>query len=870
MVIMNMFRKNTKGAVTVFVSLLLVPAILISGTAVDLARMHTARSIAQDANQLAANSMLSQYDSLLHDLYALFGVIAGDPELAEMINDYIELAVFGGGQVSSGMGTLQVFYGSDLEPAEVEPASEQHLRNTDVLRRQIEEYMKFRAPIVLVNEFLDKVDANTIKEDAEIIGEKSAIDSGIADLFELYRELHETIGKADKANQGVEGPIGGNFGLAGRVFNAIRQEFVQLSHLYFRWLDSESPEEANDHAMKYAAIRENIRIRTIGGRVGSRWADGIGWQSHTSNVGLFHHVVKATEAAEDFKIHFDQALALSIKIDSQRDELERMVDNLEERLNTGECDPELRMALTNPDSEGKSQIDRYRDILKWEDITSMAQVFKDGGYDYIDNHLLPLIADMKYRNAFSLASPSLTREELAAITGDSRFDLSHTPTPGHNMLITLASYTESAVTYKAPPGFIRFAFHTTRNHEFFLELTAMMASRDVIPVKLFDGQGDASGSDGESKQRGLIKELLGLSEGAFASLKNEPLGAKYVKNSASVAQDSLSLSDVLSLLTESAGTSVIDIIQDPLDALGRAGYYLLFVTYCSEMLSNYTTIRPDANDKTRDDIMDLNYPSSLTGVPISPEVNYFFQSEMEYIYTGDDNASKNLSAITRLLFFTRLICNYIAVFKVSQITVIVNSIRTAFAWAPPLAVVLAELARAAFAAAESVVDIALLRAGHNVPLIKNVVLGEWVCTPLGLGNALRIISSGNPDSLLKSESDGDKQKGLSYSNYLLFFFITRGIFDSNAPELFATRLANLIEYNVINFSNKLYSNEEKMTEALQAENVFRMEHMITDFTISFSINMRMLFLSMPMAQRGINGVIPPRTIPVVAVDYRGY
>jgi len=57
--------KNTQGAVTVFVTLLLIPAVLISGTAVDLTRIYTARSIVQDANQLAANSVLSQYNALL-------------------------------------------------------------------------------------------------------------------------------------------------------------------------------------------------------------------------------------------------------------------------------------------------------------------------------------------------------------------------------------------------------------------------------------------------------------------------------------------------------------------------------------------------------------------------------------------------------------------------------------------------------------------------------------------------------------------------------------------------------------------------------------------------------------------------------------
>ena len=65
---MKKLIKDAKGAVTVFITLLLIPAILVSGTAVDLARLHTARSILQDANQLAANSVLTQYNALLYDI----------------------------------------------------------------------------------------------------------------------------------------------------------------------------------------------------------------------------------------------------------------------------------------------------------------------------------------------------------------------------------------------------------------------------------------------------------------------------------------------------------------------------------------------------------------------------------------------------------------------------------------------------------------------------------------------------------------------------------------------------------------------------------------------------------------------------------
>ena len=150
--------RDCKGAVTVFVTLLLIPAVLVSGTGVDLARLYTARSILHDANQLAANSVLASYDALLQDLYGLYGVMKDDPEFAAMVDEYIQVAVFGEDWVDREAGTFQLFYGSELIPGDVTPAEGKNLANQEVLRRQIEEYAKFRAPAIIVSEILDKLD----------------------------------------------------------------------------------------------------------------------------------------------------------------------------------------------------------------------------------------------------------------------------------------------------------------------------------------------------------------------------------------------------------------------------------------------------------------------------------------------------------------------------------------------------------------------------------------------------------------------------------------------------------------------------------------------------------------------------------------
>ena len=105
------FGRDCKGAVTVFVTLMLVPAVLVSGSGVDIARLYVARSELQDANQLAANSALASYDALLQDLYGLYGIMQSDAQLASMMEEYIEVAVFGEDWKDRTMGNLSHFYG---------------------------------------------------------------------------------------------------------------------------------------------------------------------------------------------------------------------------------------------------------------------------------------------------------------------------------------------------------------------------------------------------------------------------------------------------------------------------------------------------------------------------------------------------------------------------------------------------------------------------------------------------------------------------------------------------------------------------------------------------------------------------------------
>ena len=47
------FKRDMRGAVTVLVTLLLIPALLVTGTGVDIATMFAARSVVRNSNELA-------------------------------------------------------------------------------------------------------------------------------------------------------------------------------------------------------------------------------------------------------------------------------------------------------------------------------------------------------------------------------------------------------------------------------------------------------------------------------------------------------------------------------------------------------------------------------------------------------------------------------------------------------------------------------------------------------------------------------------------------------------------------------------------------------------------------------------------------
>ena len=66
-------KQGTRGAVSVFLAIILVPCIIISSIFVDVGRVQLSRTVAESSADLAMNALLTNYDA---DLKEWYGMIA--------------------------------------------------------------------------------------------------------------------------------------------------------------------------------------------------------------------------------------------------------------------------------------------------------------------------------------------------------------------------------------------------------------------------------------------------------------------------------------------------------------------------------------------------------------------------------------------------------------------------------------------------------------------------------------------------------------------------------------------------------------------------------------------------------------------------
>lgn len=848
---MKQFFHNCKGAVTVMVTLLLIPAILVSGTGVDLARIYAARSVVQDANQLAANSVLASYEALLQDLYGLFGVMSGgvDPD------SYIQKAILGDGW-DKGVGTFQVFYGSNLNSAVLTPEPTQNLGNTAVLRRQIEEYSKFRAPPIIVERLMDKLDVfEKIQEDAKVIKKKLEVDDGVEELEKYYRKIYDQGVELDNVGP-REDQMAGDYSDTAKRIRDILREMQGFKEQYRRAIEAYEAAEiiyntTDDESERAAAKRtmdeEEARALEIKLNYQDRWG-----KVQDASTALWSRFRTYEQELNDARDDLEQFLTDCITAENKKKDLKKKIEELRSTLESGSCSNTLRQGLTEPEEgaeDGLSILDRYEALLKYN-VGGMGQALRDHNTAQMQN-MITMLREAKL-GPFELLS-------LRNMNMDSYFPIEPESSDSFSEVVN-ASTTHQAYGKGTNAAYWRFEeAKPPESREFWNELVTLYSETE--------GKGAE-----KSKLEKAISSVFKKAQKMFKDLFEDfqPAGADYLSGVEDASSEDTGCefgtgddwNDKDEGKEEMEESLDGDFLTKLADVTGEVANKLLLMVYDTEMFSDFSC--PEEGE--------AGYPKeNMAGIPLSTEVNYYFQSELEYLYNGNlSDAVDNLKSVAGMLLLVRFVLNYVASFTVSEVNSVVNSVKGALAWTGPFSILAGELARLGLSIGEAAIDVSRLRSGDEVSVFKSN--DTW---RLSIGGLVDAATDGLSEAAIDTafdaagysgsdtaseERDDDEGITMAYTDYMRFFLLL-------VPgDTLADRTGKLIELNVTNYSKRLDADEGAMAGAER----YDLGKTFTGFTLTTTVDLRMLFLSMPLAQKGVNGVIPPKTIPLTVTEYRGY
>ena len=211
---MRFFQKN-KGAISIFLVIVMVPMITLSALFVDASRIKLSQSVMNSAGDLVMNTALTNYDTVLKDMYGLFATAQDKEDLFEKLEDYYRTSIISAGvsgteadsYVSYLMETLGMIsegetsdllnmHLTDFTISEVENAN---MANAAIVKSGIVNFMKYRAPINMGLGFLNSLQTFTsLSKSTELVENRKAYYTEQESVMKNCKSAWEHINKYNK------------------------------------------------------------------------------------------------------------------------------------------------------------------------------------------------------------------------------------------------------------------------------------------------------------------------------------------------------------------------------------------------------------------------------------------------------------------------------------------------------------------------------------------------------------------------------------------------------------------------------------------------------------------------------------------------
>ncbi len=213
-----MLKKKVRGSISLLLVAILLPTMLFSALMVDISRLNLAKSMVSSAGDVALNSALANYDTVLKDVYGLFSITQTDEDWEEHIRRYFEETLVGQGVVSEEdagdyvsmlLGNLAEYLVTDgntpvnfldmsIDGFTANGVEGSSLSESEIMKKQIVEYMKYRGPYEFGMSFLDGLKAfEKVEDQSSVVEVKVKTQEKTQDVSDACRELYKNISAYD-------------------------------------------------------------------------------------------------------------------------------------------------------------------------------------------------------------------------------------------------------------------------------------------------------------------------------------------------------------------------------------------------------------------------------------------------------------------------------------------------------------------------------------------------------------------------------------------------------------------------------------------------------------------------------------------------
>ncbi|SHO52810.1 DUF5702 domain-containing protein [Anaerocolumna xylanovorans] len=323
---MQKFIQKQKGAISIFLVIILLPMLTIGCTMVDMSRISLARATAESAGDLALNTGLTCYDNVLKDMYGLFAVSQDYDSLMSNLSDYYRNSLQATGlserETDDYLGQIMDYLEGvsrsgdftdllQIHPAEEDSITVSHpqgatLINPALLKSQIVQFMKYRGPINMGLGFLDSLKSfTTLGDQMDVVDKRN-------EYYDEQKTVIESCETAWKAMYAYQ-----NLGLKEEKFKTEKKSFDGYLRKYIfisdnlikdyyegnKYFIKQAPTYATGGGMDYTFYYKSTRPVQIGSASVGSWSALEGYANKMQTAMAAYEQGIKTDAVK--RLHID-------------------------------------------------------------------------------------------------------------------------------------------------------------------------------------------------------------------------------------------------------------------------------------------------------------------------------------------------------------------------------------------------------------------------------------------------------------------------------------------------------------------------------------------------------------------------------------